>query len=132
MKVRRFNYHFENARNEKSNFSFRVIVKWNYGLGKPKGIVGKVEDTPGKTTQVTSQKGNTITRYADEGNPAVRIERRGRGNNNDVVKKMSELTKVGEGEELEGEGEKTKEPAVGSKRGPDKVNGEVEEETTTA
>jgi len=53
--------------------------------------------------QIESRKGNTITRNADEDNPAVRVERQGDGNNQDVVKRMTELTKVGEGKEEEGE-----------------------------
>lgn len=73
--------------------------------------------------QIVSQKGNKVTRNADEENPAVRVERRGEGNGNDVVKRMSELTKVGEGDGHSGEGEQTKEPVVGEKRG---LTGETE------
>lgn len=68
--------------------------------------------------QIESQKGNTVTRNADEENPAVRVERQGDGNNQDVVKRMSELTKVGEGREKEGE------VGVGEKRAREEMEQE--------
>lgn len=130
----KFNIRKTSKRHRSSNESFfffllSYTVQWNYGGGHPQGTAAEIKDQPGEKVQIVSQKGNTVTRNADEENPAVRVERRGEGNNNDVVKRMSELTKVGGGEGLEGEGEKTREPAVGEKRGP---SGETQGETTTA
>jgi len=77
--------------------------------------------------QVESRKGNTITRNADEDNPAVRVERQGDGNNQDVVKRMTELTKVGEEKEKEGEGEENG-AGVGEKREREAMEKEHETE----
>ncbi|KAJ3576699.1 hypothetical protein NP233_g245 [Leucocoprinus birnbaumii] len=97
-------------------------VQWNYGGSHPQGVAAEIKDHKGEKVQIESKKGNTITRNADPDNPAVLVERQGDGNNQDVVKRMSELTKVGEREEGEdaappgAEHEKEKEPAVGEKR----------------
>ncbi|KAG8843767.1 hypothetical protein FRB96_003729 [Tulasnella sp. 330] len=62
-------------------------VSWKWGSGNPSGTVAEVVKE-GKA-EVTSNKGNTITRNAREGDPAVIIARKG----NDVVKLAHELDK---------------------------------------
>jgi len=62
-------------------------VSWKWGSGHPSGTVAEVV-TEGKA-EVTSNKGNTVTRNAREGDPAVVITRSG----NDVVKLAHELEK---------------------------------------
>ncbi|KAI9450381.1 hypothetical protein BJY52DRAFT_1302926 [Lactarius psammicola] len=70
-------------------------VSWKWGSSDITGIVDEVV-TEGKA-QVESNKGNTITRNAREGDPAVKIAHKG----NDVVKLAHELNEVKSGE-LEG------------------------------
>ncbi|KIK38405.1 hypothetical protein CY34DRAFT_809366 [Suillus luteus UH-Slu-Lm8-n1] len=60
-------------------------VSWKWGAGNASGTVDEVVEE-GKA-QVTSNKGNTVTRIAKEGDPAVKISRQG----NDVVKLAHEL-----------------------------------------
>jgi len=62
-------------------------VSWKWGSGHPSGTVAEV--VPEGKAEVTSNKGNTITRNARDGDPAVRITRKG----NDVVKLAHELDK---------------------------------------
>ncbi|KIK97827.1 hypothetical protein PAXRUDRAFT_135524, partial [Paxillus rubicundulus Ve08.2h10] len=64
---------------------------WNWGRGRPSGEVAEVVEE-GKA-EVTSSKGNTVTRNARDGDPAVKITRN-RGN--DVVKLAHELNEVKE------------------------------------
>ena len=103
------------------------LVEWKYGGGHPQGTAAEIKYHPGEKVQVESRKGNTITRNADEDNPAVRVERQGDGNNQDVVKRMTELTKVGEGKEKEGEengtgaGEKREREAMEKEHQSEKV-----------
>ncbi|OBZ72911.1 hypothetical protein A0H81_06750 [Grifola frondosa] len=64
-------------------------VSWRWGGGNATGkIAGIVE---GKA-EVTSNKGNTVSRNAREGDPAVKIARDG----NDVVKLAHESNEVKE------------------------------------
>ncbi|KDQ49762.1 hypothetical protein JAAARDRAFT_200594 [Jaapia argillacea MUCL 33604] len=66
-------------------------VSWKWGAtGHPSGKVAEIVEE-GKA-QVTSNKGNTVTRNAREGDPAVKISRNG----NDVVKLAHELDQVQE------------------------------------
>ncbi|KAI0049126.1 hypothetical protein FA95DRAFT_1677788 [Auriscalpium vulgare] len=60
-------------------------VSWNWGGGQPSGEVAEIVKE-GKA-EVTSNKGNTVSRNAKEGDPAVKITRKG----NDVVKLAHEL-----------------------------------------
>ncbi|EIM84734.1 uncharacterized protein STEHIDRAFT_158450 [Stereum hirsutum FP-91666 SS1] len=63
-------------------------VTWKWGGGQASGKVAEIAEE-GKA-QVTSNKGNTITRNAKEGDPAVKISRDG----NDVVKLAHELNEA--------------------------------------
>ncbi|KAH7886663.1 hypothetical protein F5I97DRAFT_1807316, partial [Phlebopus sp. FC_14] len=63
---------------------------WKWGTSQPTGKVAEIVEE-GKA-QVTSNKGNTVTRNAREGDPAVKIARDG----NDVVKLAHELSEVKE------------------------------------
>ncbi|KAK7678989.1 hypothetical protein QCA50_017932 [Cerrena zonata] len=66
------------------------LEKGQDGGGIAKGKVAEIVEE-GKA-QVTSNKGNTVTRNAREGDPAVKIARDG----NDVVKLAHELNEVKE------------------------------------
>ncbi|KAF5349085.1 hypothetical protein D9756_009422 [Leucocoprinus leucothites] len=99
-------------------------VQWNYGAGHPQGVAAEIKTQPGEKVQIKSKKGNIVSRNADEENPAVRVERQGDGNNQDVVKRMSELEKVGEGEGGGGVAE-GKEEEVGKEKGKEGVEKEV-------
>ncbi|CCM06252.1 uncharacterized protein FIBRA_08501 [Fibroporia radiculosa] len=63
-------------------------VSWRWGGGNPSGKVAEIVEE-GKA-EVTSNKGNTVSRNAREGDPAVKISRDG----NDVVKLAHELNEV--------------------------------------
>ncbi|KAF8321792.1 hypothetical protein DL93DRAFT_2163377 [Clavulina sp. PMI_390] len=63
-------------------------VSWKWGTSNPSGTVAEIVEE-GKAT-VTSNKGNTVSRNAREGDPAIKIERSG----NDVVKLAHELNEV--------------------------------------
>ncbi|KAF8344009.1 uncharacterized protein EI90DRAFT_2902046 [Cantharellus anzutake] len=63
-------------------------VSWKWGRGNATGTVAEIVEE-GKA-QVTSNKGNTVTRHAKDGDPAVKIERKG----NNVVKLAHELNKT--------------------------------------
>ncbi|KAA1473212.1 hypothetical protein DENSPDRAFT_779554 [Dentipellis sp. KUC8613] len=63
-------------------------VSWKWGGGNPSGKVAEVVEE-GKA-EVQSKKGNTVSRNAKEGDPAVKISRSG----NDVVKQAHELNEV--------------------------------------
>jgi len=65
-------------------------VHWKWGTSHPSGTLDKIVEE-GKA-EVTSNKGNTVTRIAREGDPAVKITRSG----NDVVKLAHELDEVKE------------------------------------
>jgi len=65
-------------------------VSWKWGGGHPSGKVAEIVEDG--TAEVTSNKGNTVTRNAREGDPAVKITRSG----NDVVKLAHELDQVKE------------------------------------
>ncbi|EIW52545.1 uncharacterized protein TRAVEDRAFT_40297 [Trametes versicolor FP-101664 SS1] len=67
-------------------------VSWRWGNGNVEGDIAEIVEE-GKA-QVTSNKRNTITRTAREGDPAVKITRKG----NDVVKLAHELNEVKEAE----------------------------------
>ncbi|KAJ3718433.1 hypothetical protein C8R42DRAFT_703846 [Lentinula raphanica] len=68
-------------------------VSWNWGGGQPTGKVDEIV-TDGKA-EVTSNKGNTVTRNArGKDDPAVKISRQG----NDVVKLAHELNEVKDSE----------------------------------
>jgi len=67
-------------------------VSWRWGGGNASGKVADIV-TEGKA-EVTSNKGNTVTRNARDGDPAVKITRSG----NDVVKLAHELNEVKEAE----------------------------------
>ncbi|KAN0105763.1 hypothetical protein V8E52_010722 [Russula decolorans] len=65
-------------------------VSWKWGTSN---VTGKVDEVVHDgQAQVQSNKGNTITRYAREGDPAVKIVQ------NDVVKLAHELNEVKSGE----------------------------------
>ncbi|CDO72041.1 hypothetical protein BN946_scf184943.g76 [Trametes cinnabarina] len=64
---------------------------WRWGGGTAEGEVAEIVEE-GKA-EVTSNKGNTITRNAKPGDPAVKIARDGRPKN-DVVKLAHELNEV--------------------------------------
>ncbi|KAH9956006.1 hypothetical protein BC827DRAFT_1234316 [Russula dissimulans] len=66
-------------------------VSWKWGSSDVTGKVDKVVHEG--QAQVQSNKGNTITRNACEGDPAVKIVREG----NDVVKLAHELNEVKSG-----------------------------------
>ncbi|KAH9956589.1 hypothetical protein BJV74DRAFT_891527 [Russula compacta] len=70
-------------------------VSWKWGNNNVTGKVDQVVHDG--QAQVQSNKGNTITRNAREGDPAVKIVREG----NDVVKLAHELNEIKAGE-LEG------------------------------
>ncbi|KAI0886859.1 uncharacterized protein GGS22DRAFT_199181 [Annulohypoxylon maeteangense] len=61
-------------------------VSWSWGGGAPAGTVAETKEKG--AIEIETQRGNTVKRKADPGNPAVRVERSG----NDVVKRSSELT----------------------------------------
>jgi len=63
-------------------------VSWRWGSGNPSGKIAEIVEE-GKA-EVTSNKGNTVSRTAREGDPAVKIFRDG----NDVVKLAHELNEV--------------------------------------
>ncbi|TFK96773.1 hypothetical protein BDV98DRAFT_597307 [Pterulicium gracile] len=63
-------------------------VSWKWGAGTVEGKVAEV--VKDGTAEVTSKKGNTVTRHAREGDPAVKITRSG----NDVVKLAHELNET--------------------------------------
>ncbi|KAH9920984.1 hypothetical protein B0H21DRAFT_781640 [Amylocystis lapponica] len=67
-------------------------VSWRWGGGNATGQISEIVEE-GKA-QVTSNKGNTVTRNAQEGDPAVKISRNG----NDVVKLAHELNEAKETE----------------------------------
>ncbi|KAH9895658.1 hypothetical protein C8Q73DRAFT_445525 [Cubamyces lactineus] len=67
-------------------------VSWRWGGGNAEGDVAEIVEE-GKA-EVTSNKGNTVTRNARKGDPAVKITREG----NDVVKLAHELNEVKETE----------------------------------
>lgn len=67
-------------------------VSWKWGTSHPSGTVADIIED-GKVS-VTSDKGNTVTRNARDGDPAVKITRSG----NDVVKLAHELDEVKEAE----------------------------------
>ena len=62
-------------------------VSWSFGTGQGTGTVGEIR-TQGQLE--IESNGKSVKRNADPSNPAVHVEREG----NDVVKRMSELTKV--------------------------------------
>jgi len=68
-------------------------VSWKWGTSNVAGKVDQVVHDG--QAQVQSNKGNTITRYAREGDPAVKIVR---SKGNDVVKLAHELNEVKSGE----------------------------------
>ncbi|KAH9940029.1 uncharacterized protein BXZ73DRAFT_43024 [Epithele typhae] len=72
------------------NLEEEQSVSWRWGGGNAEGTVDEIVEE-GKA-QVTSNKGNTVTRNAKEGDPAVKIRRKG----NDVVKLAHELNEVKE------------------------------------
>ncbi|RYP93199.1 hypothetical protein DL770_000674 [Monosporascus sp. CRB-9-2] len=91
------------------------MFSWKWGSGAPEGTAAgrKVEGE----IAIKTQRGNTVKKNADPGNPAVRIERSG----NNVVKMASELTvaqKTSGNKEEKGE-------AQGEKR---KAEGEADED----
>ncbi|KAI1249798.1 hypothetical protein MGN70_009412 [Eutypa lata] len=61
-------------------------VTWKWGSGKPGGTVAETKQEG--EIAIKTQRGNTVKKNAEPGNPAVHIERSG----NDVVKRTSELT----------------------------------------
>ncbi|KAI0086040.1 hypothetical protein BDY19DRAFT_375934 [Irpex rosettiformis] len=63
-------------------------VSWAWGGGNAHGKVDEIIEE-GKA-EVTSKKGNTVSRNAKEGDPAVKIS----GNKNPVVKLAHELNEV--------------------------------------
>ncbi|KAI0029056.1 hypothetical protein K488DRAFT_89118 [Vararia minispora EC-137] len=65
-------------------------VSWKWGAtGRPSGEIAEIVEDG--TAQVTSSKGNTVTRKGRGGDdPAVKIARKG----NDVVKLAHELEEV--------------------------------------
>ncbi|KAG6893885.1 hypothetical protein C0992_008291 [Termitomyces sp. T32_za158] len=63
-------------------------VSWKWGTSEPTGTVAEMK-TEGKLEIET--KGKLVHKNADPSNPAVHVERSG----NDVVKRASELTKLG-------------------------------------
>ncbi|KAF9525208.1 hypothetical protein CPB83DRAFT_818928, partial [Crepidotus variabilis] len=66
-------------------------VQWNWGSGHPKGTVAEIKED-GKLE--IESKGKQVHKNASPENPAVHVARDG----NDVVKRMSELEKIGDGE----------------------------------
>ncbi|KZS95342.1 hypothetical protein SISNIDRAFT_484196 [Sistotremastrum niveocremeum HHB9708] len=68
-------------------------VSWKWGTSHPSGKIDEIVEE-GKA-QVTSNKGNTITRNAKPDDPAIKITRSG----NDVVKLAHELDQVKEAKE---------------------------------
>ena len=72
-------------------------VQWNWGRGHPTGTVAEVNAEEGGEIEITTARGRRVNRKSDPENPAVRIgTQKGKS---DVVKRTSELTKVGEGED---------------------------------
>ena len=67
--------------------SYGQTVSWKFGAGQGTGTVGEIK-TQGQLE--IQSNGKSVKRNADPSNPAVHVEREG----NDVVKRMSELTKV--------------------------------------
>ncbi|KAI0354537.1 hypothetical protein OH77DRAFT_1426144 [Trametes cingulata] len=67
-------------------------VSWRWGGGNGTGKVAEIVEEG--TAEVTSSKGNTVHRKAREGDPAVKITRKG----NDVVKLAHELNEVRDAE----------------------------------
>ncbi|EMD31193.1 hypothetical protein CERSUDRAFT_100646 [Gelatoporia subvermispora B] len=65
-------------------------VSWKWGAGTVTGQIDEIVEEG--QASVTSNKGNTIHRKAREGDPAVKITRKG----NDVVKLAHELNEVKE------------------------------------
>jgi hypothetical protein len=72
-------------------------VQWNWGGGHPSGIVAEVNAEEGGEIEIKTAKGNKVNRKSDPENPAVRIgTQKGKS---DVVKRASELKKVGDVED---------------------------------
>lgn len=72
-------------------------VQWNWGAGHPRGTVVEVKTDEGGQLEITTAKGSAIHKNSDPDNPAVRIgSKKGKS---DVVKRASELTKLGDAEE---------------------------------
>ncbi|KAI0338784.1 hypothetical protein BDW22DRAFT_1337334 [Trametopsis cervina] len=69
-------------------------VSWAWGGGNAHGTVDEIVEE-GKA-QVTSNKGNTITRIPKEGDPAVKIAGNKARISNPVVKLAHELNEVKE------------------------------------
>ncbi|KIK65833.1 hypothetical protein GYMLUDRAFT_239528 [Collybiopsis luxurians FD-317 M1] len=68
-------------------------VSWKWGTSNVTGTVDEIVTEEGESAQVTSNKGNTVTRKSrGEDDPAVKIARDG----NDVVKLAHELNEVKE------------------------------------
>ncbi|KAG8967294.1 hypothetical protein FRC03_010233 [Tulasnella sp. 419] len=72
---------------EQNEFSEGDAVSWKWGAGRGHGTISEVV-TDGKAS-VTSNKGNTVTRKAKDGDAALKISREG----NDVVKLSHEVEK---------------------------------------
>ncbi|KAK5661162.1 hypothetical protein OQA88_11053 [Cercophora sp. LCS_1] len=73
-------------------------VSWEWGAGHPSGTVAETSTTDPIT--IETKRGNTVSKNADESNPAVRIEQDG---GNEVVKRAAEVTVE---EQAGGEGHK--------------------------
>ncbi|KAJ3521576.1 hypothetical protein NMY22_g12259 [Coprinellus aureogranulatus] len=72
-------------------------VQWNWGAGHPRGTVAEVKTEEGGQLEIKTAKGSTIHKNSDPENPAVRIgTKKGKS---DVVKRASELTKIGGAED---------------------------------
>lgn len=100
--------------NQQAQFKPGDEVQWNYGSGHPTGTVAEVKTDAGGKLEIETKKGNTIHKKSDPENPAVRIGTD--PSKSDVVKRASELTKIGEaGGEEKGE-VSAKEAKVGEKR----------------
>jgi len=87
-------------------------ASWKWSGSRPSGEVAEVKEHGDLSIQ--SNKGNTITKTATEGDPAVHLARSG----NDVVKKASELT-IDE----RGNDNKSKTPEPSKKEEKSKANG---------
>jgi len=62
------------------------VASWAWSGARPEGTVAEIKEKG--DVNVTSNRGNTITRHGEPGDPAVHLARSG----NDVVKKAHELT----------------------------------------
>ena len=76
------------SKNLKDQIQEGQDVSWKWGGGNAEGQVAEIVEEG--TAEVTSKKGNTVTRHAREGDPAVKISRSG----NDVVKLAHELNET--------------------------------------